>query len=174
MEDLHKNQGQMADQLMPQTAIGPPKAKRDSALVVASIRLSTLKTSCRAEAWSKKRHSYKPLPKEFRRDGFDYRQIAREANAAIYEQIWDGCSNPAVCYEVIRIRHREGFQIGDRFVEPAEVYPNSEAWGVDSWTMQDKEAAFRKLREAVVESARTFRGKEAGTAGTQQEKRFER
>jgi len=85
---------------------------------------------------------------------------------AIYEQIWNCCSNPAVCYEVIRIRHREGFQIGDRFVEPAEVYPNSEAWGVDSWTMQDKVAAFRKLREAVVEPAGTFRGKRSGAAPT--------
>jgi len=106
------------------------------------------------------------LPTRFRHSGFDYRQIAREGNVAIYEQIWNCCSNPAVCYEVIRIRHREGFQIGDRFVEPAEVYPNSEAWGVDSWTMQDKVAAFRKLREAVVEPAGTFRGKRSGAAPT--------
>ena len=75
---------------------------------------------------------------------------------------WNAGFNPAVCYEVIRIRQREGFQIGGRFVEPAEVYPNSEAWGVDGWTMQGKEAAFRKLREVVVERARTFRGKRSG------------
>jgi hypothetical protein len=136
-------------EMMFQTATGPPKAKRDPAFVGDSIRLSTPKTSLRAEAWSEKCRSYKPLLTRFRHDGFDYRQIAREANAAIYKQSWNGCSNPAVCYEVIRIRHRKGFQIGGRFVEPAEVYPNSEAWGVDSWTMQDKEAAFRKLRAAV-------------------------
>jgi hypothetical protein len=87
------------------------------------------------------------LPKEFRRDDFTYRQIARENGAAIYEQTWNGCHNPSVCYEVIRIRRREGFEIGSRFVEPAEVYPNSEAWGVDGFTFTDKDAAFAKLGE---------------------------
>ncbi len=41
------------------------------------------KTSATAEGGSKKRHSYKPLPTEFRRDGLDYRQIAREEDSAI-------------------------------------------------------------------------------------------
>jgi hypothetical protein len=108
-----------------------------------------IKTRATAEAWSKKGHSYKPLQKEFRRDGFTYRQIAREGHGAIYEQTWNGCSDPSVCYEVIRIRRREGFQIGARFVEPAEVYPNSEAWGVDGFTLTDKDAAFAKLQEVA-------------------------
>jgi hypothetical protein len=107
------------------------------------------KTRATAEAWSKKGHSYKPLPIRFRRDGFDYRQIAREGDAAIYEQRWSGPSNASVCYEVIRIRRREGFQIDGRFVEPAEVYPNSEAWGVDGFTLTDKDAAFAKLKEVA-------------------------
>ena len=89
------------------------------------------------------------MPKEFRRDGFLYQQIAREGNAAVYEQSWSGCPNPSVCYEVIRIRRRDGFQIGDRFVEAAEVYPNSEAWGVDGFTFRDKDAAFTKLGTLV-------------------------
>ncbi len=46
--------------------------------------------------------------------------------------------NPSISYEVIRIRRREGFQIGGRFVEPAEVYPNSEAWGMDGFTLPTK------------------------------------
>jgi hypothetical protein len=108
-----------------------------------------IKTRATAEAWSKKGHSYKPLPIRFRRDGFNYRQIARERDAAIYEQTWSGRSNASVCYEVIRIRRREGFQIGGRFVEPAEVYPNSGAWGVDGFTLTDKDAAFAKLREVA-------------------------
>ena len=106
-----------------------------------------IKTRATAEAWDKKRHSCKPLPTRFRRDGFDYRQIAREGDAAIYEQTWSGCAEPSVCYEVIRVRRREGFQIDGRFVEPAEVYPNSDAWGVDGFTLIGKDAAFAKLRE---------------------------
>jgi hypothetical protein len=108
-----------------------------------------IKTSARAEAWGKKRHPCKPLPTHFRHAGFDYRQIAREGDAAIYEQRWTGCPEPRICYEVIRIRVRDGFQIGGRFVEAAEVYPNSEAWGVDGFTLTDKDAAFAKLREIV-------------------------
>jgi hypothetical protein len=111
------------------------------------IPATALKTRARAEAGSEIRRSYKLLPTRFRHDGFDYQQIAREGNAAIYEQTWCGCRNPSVCYEVIRIRRRDGFQIGGRFVEPAEVYPNCEAWGVDGWTYTEKEAAFRKLLE---------------------------
>jgi hypothetical protein len=106
-----------------------------------------IKTRAGSEAWNKKRHSYKPLPTRFRRDGFEYRQIAREGNAAIYEQTWIGCADPSVCYEVIRIRHREGFQIKGRFVQAADVYPNSGAWGVDGFTFTDKDAAFAKLGE---------------------------
>jgi hypothetical protein len=106
-----------------------------------------LKTICAAEAGGKKRHSYKPLPKEFRRDGFNYWQIAREGDGAVYEQTWNRCRNPTVAYEVVRIRRRPGFCIGGRFVEPAEVYPNSEAWGTDGSTLTDKGAAFAKLRQ---------------------------
>jgi hypothetical protein len=109
----------------------------------------TIKTRARAEARSKKGHSCKPLPTRFRRDGFDYRQIARERDAAIYEQTWSGCADPSVRYEVIRIRRRDGFQIDGRVVEPAEVYPSSGAWGVDGFTLTDKDAAFVKLKEVA-------------------------
>lgn len=107
------------------------------------------KTGATAEAGSRKRHFYRPLPTQFRQDGFDYRQIAREGRAAIYEQTWNGCANPSVSYDVIRIRQREAFEIGGRVIEPAETYPNSDAWGMDGWTVSDWEAAFRKLREVV-------------------------
>jgi hypothetical protein len=112
-----------------------------------SVSLVVRKTSATAEAGGKKRPFYKTLPKGFRRDGFTYRQIARNGSVAIYEQTWNGCPNPSVCYEVIRIRRRDGFQIGGRFVEAAEVYPNSEAWGVNGFTLTDKDAAYAKLRE---------------------------
>jgi hypothetical protein len=111
----------------------------------------TQKTRCVAEASTEKRRFYRPLRTRFRHNGFDYRQIAREENAAIYEQRWTGCAEASGCYEVIRICRRDGFQIGGRFVEPAEVYPNSEAWGSDGLTLTDKEAAFAKLR-AIADS----------------------
>lgn len=113
------------------------------------------KTRATAEARYKKCHSYKRLPTQFRRDGFTYRQIAREGNAAIYEQRWTGCPEPSVCYEVIRIRRREGFEIGGRFIGPAEVYPNSEAWGVDGFTVTDPNKAWAKFSEISLEKPAT-------------------
>jgi hypothetical protein len=107
------------------------------------------RTSASTERGTKKGHSCKPLKAHFRSGGFEYRQIAREADFAIYEQTWSGCSAPSICYEVIKVRRREGFEIGGRLVEAGEVYPKSEAWGVDGFTLTDKDAAFAKLRELV-------------------------
>jgi hypothetical protein len=133
------------------------KLKRRGGSCPVSLPSRAIKTRASAEGGGKKSHScgslpaFKPLPIEFQSGGFNYRLIAREGDAAIYEQTWSSCSNPSVCYEVIRIRRREGFEIDGRFVEPAEVYPSSDAWGVDGFTFTDKEAAFAKLREVVAQ-----------------------
>ena len=116
------------------------------AFVSDSILSPAGKTISTAQAGNKKRHSYKPLPKEFRRGRFDYRQIYREGDFAIYQQTWKGNEHSAA-FELIRIRRREGFQIGGRFVEAAEVYPASKLWGTDGFTLTDRDAAFAKLRE---------------------------
>src|SRR5438874_3934276 len=114
--------------------IGQPSRQKATKRVLPLLQGAfNIKTRATAEAWGKKCHSCKPLPTRFRRDGFEYRQIARERHGAIYEQTWAGCCDPSVCYEVIRIRRREAFQIDGRLVEPAEVYPSSGAWGVDGF-----------------------------------------
>jgi hypothetical protein len=129
----------------------PPYANSGPVFPRDSIPLPTAKTRARAEGGTKEGH-YRPLPKEFRRGGFDYRQIARDRNAAIYKQTWNGCRDPAVCFEVVRIKRRQGFEIKGKFIEPGEVYPNSEAWGADGFTVTDKEAAFHKWREIAASS----------------------
>jgi hypothetical protein len=91
------------------------------------------------------------LPTEFPADGFCFRQIARQGDVAIYQQTWAGCSEPTVCYEVVRIRRRDGIEIAGKFIEPHEVYPNSKAWGVDGFTLTHKDAAFAKLKEVANE-----------------------
>ena len=126
---------------------GPLKTKRGPALVGDSIQASGAKTRATLEGGHRKGPFYKPLPKEFRRGGFTYKQIVRQRDAAIYKQTWNSCRDPSVCYEVIRIRRREGFQIGEKLIQPYEIYPNSDAWGVDGFTLTNKAAAFAKLRE---------------------------
>jgi hypothetical protein len=130
----------------------PPSAKkRVLSLGGLSTPSSNPKTPATAVAGSNKARFYKPLPTEFRRDGFEYRLIAREGDAAIYEQRWTDCAEPSPAYEVIHIRRREGFQIGTRFVEPAEVYPASEAWGVDGFTFTNRNKAWAKFSEISLE-----------------------
>ena len=86
----------------------PPKTSRTSVAVPDGP-----KTCSTAEAKGKMRLFYKLLSVEFCHDRFTYRQIAREKNAAIYGQTWNDCRNPSVAYEVIRIRRRDGFRIGE-------------------------------------------------------------
>jgi len=125
----------------------PSGQKCDRAFVGELMPPAARKTRARAEGGTKKGHFYRPLPKETRRDGFNYCQIAREGDVALYEQRWTGCAEPSVCYEVIRVRRREGFEINGRFNPPAEVYPRSEQWGQLGWTFCDKDAALAKLLE---------------------------
>jgi hypothetical protein len=127
----------------------PPSKEKCVPALVGDLKteLSTPKTRATAEVGSEKRHFYKPLPIRFLKDGFNYRRIARNGNAAIYEQTWNGCPNPSISYEVIRIRCREAFEIKGRVIQPAELYPNAEAWGVDGFTFTDRDAAIVKLRE---------------------------
>jgi hypothetical protein len=117
-----------------------------SKLIGQSASILLQKTRATAEAGTKKSH-YRPLPKEFRHDGFTFRQIAHEGNVRIYEQTWNGCQSPRLAYEVIRVRRREGFHIGGKFVPAAEVYPKSQAWGTHAFIFTDSDAAFAKLRE---------------------------
>jgi hypothetical protein len=84
------------------------------------------------------------LPTRFRHDGFDYQQIHREEDFAIYRQTWEGNEHSAA-FEIIRIRRHDGFHIDGRFVEPGEIYPKSVTWGTDGWTIENRDAAFRKL-----------------------------
>ena len=102
------------------------------------------RTSAGADAGGQKQPVYRPLPTAFRHDGFDYRQVAREGRGAIYEQSKGG---KVRAYEVIRVRCREGFEVAGRKIEPAEVYPASEAWGTDAWTVPTCERAFEQLKE---------------------------
>jgi len=137
---------------------GASNVKSVAATVAHQIPPPVPKTSAMAKARTKERHSYKPLRREFQRHRFNYRQIAREGNAALYEQSWLGSSNPSISYEVIRIRRRDRFQVDGRFVEPAEVYPRSELWGVDGFTFTNRDKAFAKFSEiSLVEPAKTGR-----------------
>jgi hypothetical protein len=103
-----------------------------------------------AEKRALKKGHYEPVAMAFRLGGFNYRQIARQRDWAIYEQRWTGCAEPSVCYEVVHIRRVEATTFPSGRSYPArEVYPPSEAWGVDGFTLTDRDAAFNKLKTNV-------------------------
>jgi len=119
--------------------------KQQSGRSPLSLPSWTNKTRVAEKGAVKKRHSYEPLATAFTLGDFNYRQVAREGNWAIYEQRWPGSEN--VCYEVIRIRQEEATTFPSGRSYPArEAYPPSETWGVDGFTLTDKGAAFNKAR----------------------------
>ena len=71
----------------------PSRAKRGPAFGGDRMQHPTPKASATAERGDKKGH-YRPIAKEFRHDGFTFRQIVREGDVAVYEQTWNGCANP--------------------------------------------------------------------------------
>ena len=89
---------------------------------------------------------YKPIAGFFKHGGFNYGQIGREGDLAIFEQRWRDSEN--VCYEVARIRRLEAKTFPNGKSSPArEAYPSSAAWGDFGWTVTTLDAAFAKLRE---------------------------
>lgn len=87
--------------------------------------------------------SHKELPKLFSIKGFNYKQIHRDYEWAIYERHRIGSDHPH--YEVIRIRKHNGYSVGDGHIEPSEYYPSSEEWGTYGFTFSDKQDAFDKF-----------------------------
>jgi hypothetical protein len=112
---------------------------------VAVLSRETKQNDFRASSGQQKRPVWRPLQIDFRKDGLDYRQVAREGQVAIYELTWQGNTN-AAAYEVVRIRAHDGFTVGGKVIEPAELYPRSESWGIDGFTFSDRAAADEKLR----------------------------
>ena len=82
----------------------------------------------------------KKLPKEFKKNGYFYKQVERADKKAIYSQY---CNNVPIAYEVIKIRIRPAkySQFLNRQLEEREVYPSDEDWGTLAWTVKTWERA---------------------------------
>lgn len=89
-----------------------------------------------------KSRSVKTLPALFHAKGFNYRQLSRDGDIAVYEQTWGKSGSPA--YETIIVQSHNGRTIHGTFCPPAEYFPPSTAWGVKGWTFTDRNLAFDK------------------------------
>jgi hypothetical protein len=81
-----------------------------------------------------------PIQKSFRRKGFDFKQVKRAGDIAIYEKRHPNHSMPS--WEVVVIQHCPDRDFGHGTITPAhEHMPGDELWGKDGWTcMTEREA----------------------------------
>lgn len=90
----------------------------------------------------------KPLPTHFRKDGFDYNQVFRQGNIAIYRQTKTNCPT-FEAFEVGRIRENKARECFGQHFEASESWPSSEEWGVKAWTCQDLSDARRRVAALI-------------------------
>lgn len=89
----------------------------------------------------------KKIEKSFVSKGFEFKQVLRDGDMAIYEKHAPGskCSS----YELIHITSHNGYVIAGNKIPPSEVYPSDSQWGVHGWTYPTLKAAKAKLEEKI-------------------------
>jgi hypothetical protein len=93
----------------------------------------------------------KKIEKSFVSKGFEFKQVLRNGDMAVYEKHAPGskCSS----YELIHITSHNGYIIGGNNIPPSEVYPSDSQWGVHGWTYTTLKDAKANLEDkaAVIE-----------------------
>ena len=89
----------------------------------------------------------KVLEKEFKSCGFNFQQVKRIKDVAIYKK--KATDHIGHSYEVIKISRHNGYKLGGNYVQPAETYPSNSLWGTHGWTCQTIEGADRKFDELL-------------------------
>lgn len=90
------------------------------------------------------------LPTKYNKGGFDYNQVFRDDQVAIYEQISDG---ERIAYEVYEIVIAKEAEVFGKVMPEREVLPNSEKWGLRAftvWTLEKAHEKAEKIRESIV------------------------
>lgn len=84
----------------------------------------------------------RPLATEFTHGGYQYRQVERIGNLAIFEQSSGGRT---LSYELVRVQTRPAETIRGKEYPARELYPSSEMWGEEAWTIANLETATERL-----------------------------
>lgn len=88
----------------------------------------------------------KLLDQSFRKNGFNFLQVKRVGDVAIYRK-----ANAVFIlgYEVFRIQRHNGRRIGDAEIPPAEFMPSSEQWGTLGFTCMTLDAAEARFMDML-------------------------
>ena len=88
----------------------------------------------------------KTLRTTFKQGGFDFEQVARENNVAVYRKTKRSAVGTLIeGYEVIKVGKRGERTAFGKTLEATERYPSNEEWGITGWTCTSKQAAFDKM-----------------------------
>ena len=89
--------------------------------------------------------THKPIPPEFTKGQFQFRQIERTGDLAIFEK--SHRYHGAKSFEVVKITRHDSYTLAGNFIEPAETYPSSERWGAAAFTLTNEKDAWKRLAE---------------------------
>lgn len=88
---------------------------------------------------------HKPLQTSFRANGFDYKQIKRVGDIAMFEQSKKGIEG--TWFEVVIVQRHDGYTIAKVNVAPAESMPSASQWGKNGFTYRDMAAAEKRFAQ---------------------------
>ncbi len=87
------------------------------------------------------------LPKEFTKLGWNFQQVFRKADVAVYRRWKDTSPNPH--FEAIRIRWQEACERNGIHYAAGERYPSDATWGKDGFTLMDEATAITKAKSLI-------------------------
>jgi hypothetical protein len=93
-----------------------------------------------------KKTKIQPLALTYRKNGFDFRQVTRAGNVAIYEQSDEG---KFIAFEVFEIRQQGEREFNGTKIEAMERCPSNEEWGTNAFSVRTKEAAIKRANEII-------------------------
>lgn len=91
--------------------------------------------------------TYKPLRTTFKSKGFDYTQIDRIGDVALFEQSRPGLSRTWL--EVVIVQRHGDYEVNGVKIEAAETMPSSSSWGKFGWTYRNPKQARMRFDELV-------------------------
>lgn len=97
------------------------------------------------ELRKKDKKGYLILPTEFTDKGWEFKQLFREKNVAVYIKI----KNKVASYETIIIKKHDGYEIMNNKIPPSEIYPKNEDWGTAGFTYSKEEDAINKAKKLL-------------------------
>jgi len=95
--------------------------------------------------------SPRPLPLQFRHDGFDFTLVRRTENVALLAKRKP--THRQTSYEVVVIQRLNACNINGREYPEREVIPRSETWGTLGWTYRDQQSALTRFQQTATARA---------------------